>query len=199
MNPKKLRILFIFGIIFLIIVITIAVIIGNPKNNNEKNDIKDESKSYKYSFNETVDLDNVDINDNSEFGTDAPDYGTMNEFYENTDYYFDDRDLYVQTYDGYDVISEQWKYEGYGGLVDKPSFGTLEKFILSKHQASARYNDVKMRDVVSYIKELKEEGFNEVVRDERNNGADYYIYSAKKGEDTVTLNYENGSLLIEIF
>lgn len=200
MNPMRLRRLFVLGIFILIVIIIITISFGNAKSGNSNSKENEVTNNNSYSFNETVDLDNFGTDDGtSEFGTDSPDYGLLNEYYDNTDYFFEDRDLHVQSFDGHDIISEEWKNEGYGALINKPKFGIIEKFILSANQASARYNDVKMNDVVSYIKELKEQGFNNVVKDLRNNKADLYIFSAKKGDNTVTLDYEKGSLLIVIF
>ena len=200
MNPQKLRILFILGFFVLVIIIILSISFGSRQNNsgNHKND--NVTNNYSYSFDETVDIDSIETDtETSSYGTDSPDYGVINEFYDNTDYFFDGRELHIQNIDGHDIVSEEWKEEGYGALIEKPEFGTLEKFILSPNQASARYNDVKMKDVESYIKSLKEQGFTNVVKDLKNNRANIYIYSAKKGEKTVTLNYEDESLLIEIF
>lgn len=202
MNPTKLKKLFWLFLLLIIIIVSIYVLISNLEHKErDSSDEIENNNNYEYNFDETVDLDNIStgLDNNSNFGTDSPDYGVLDEFYDNTDYFFEDRDLYVQTYEGYEVISEEWKNEGFATLIKEPDFGVIRKFIKTPSQIEVRYNEVKMKNVVSYIKELKNLGFTDVIKDEKNNGGDYYIFSAKKEDRTVTLNYEEGSLLIIVF
>jgi len=201
MNLKK----WIIIIAILLLAITIISVtvnsVGNNKTNQSSNQNNQSSNEKVYHFNETVNLDTeqVDTDLDPEMGTDYPSLGTISDYYDNTDIYYEDDSIYIQSYDGYDVVSSSWKNEGYAIYINEPTFGEIEKFVLSDGSVSARYTNVKMKDTVSYINELAGLGFNDVQKNKKNNSADYYIYSAKNGERTVTLNYEKGVLVIMVF
>ncbi|MBQ9313917.1 MAG: hypothetical protein IJ220_02785 [Clostridia bacterium] len=203
MNPKKLMKIILVCAILLFILIVISTIInsGNQKKSDENNQSETTHSENEYNYNTTIDLDKEDTQFEYDpgLGTDYPNFGTISDYYENADVYFDEDKLYIQTYDGHDVISSQWNNEGYAIYINEPQFGELEKFILSSNSITASYADVKMRDTISYINELSGLGFNEVLKNDKNNSSDYYIYSAKKGDITVTLNYEKGKLIIMVF
>lgn len=202
MNQKKLRIIIIACILLLIILI-ISSVINNSSTNKESNNIVENSDDNKstYSFNQTIDLDSESTEKefDSEIGTDYINYGTISDYYDNTDVHYEDDKLYIQTQNGNNIISSEWSNEGYGAYINEPQFGEIKKFVLTSPNISVSYTNVKMKDVISYINELSGLGFNEVVKNEKNNSSDYYIYSAKKGDITVTLNYEKGELEISVF
>lgn len=202
MNPKKLRIIILACIVLLIILI-ISSVINNSSTSKESNNAIENSDDKKnvYSFNQTINLDDEDTEKryDPEIGTDYPDYGVISDYYDNADISYGDNKLYVQTQNGYSIISDTWSNEGYGAYINEPQFGEIKKFILTSPNINVSYINVKMKDVISYINELSGLGFNEVVKNEKNNSSDYYIYSAKKGDITVTLNYEEGKLEISVF
>lgn len=205
MNPKKLRkiILLLASLLFIILVISTLTSNMNNKKNNDATFIENKSNEETvYNFNETVDLDKVEakMDDDSEIGTDYPMFGTVGDYYDNADVHYDNDRLYIQSYNGHESISSTWLNEGYAVYINEPQFGEMEKFILSPESSiSATYSEVKMKDIISYINELSGLGFNQVILNKKNNGMDYYIYSAKKGDITVTLNYEKGKLVIMVF
>ena len=202
MIPNNLKKMIILGAIALFILVVISTLMSNMNRNQKKNEINNEIEdSNVYDFNETIDLDteNVRKEYDPEIGTDYPNLGTISDYYDHTDVFYEEDKVYIQSHDGYQVVSSEWMNEGYANEINEPEFGELEKFILSSPSITASFTGVKMRDTIDYINELSGLGFNEVVKNNRNNGADYYIYSAKNGDITVTLNYEKGKLVIMVF
>lgn len=201
MSRKKIRAIFSLLIIVLVLVLLLYYLIGLSSNKDKQvNNEKSEQERYEYSFSETINLEKEDTFENtSSKGTDYLEFGTISDFYDGTDIEYKDDKIYMETYDGERVISASWMNEGYAQYIKEPAFGVLDKFILERTSASARFNEVEMKNVTNYINELSGLGFNEVLKDEKNKKNDYYIYSAKKVDRTVTLNYENGVLLITVF
>lgn len=201
MNVKKMKIIIFVILVLLSIIIFTSIFSKN--NDNSKvtdNEVITNHNKYVYEFNETLELDEAKLYEpinHKEYP--FPDFGYVSEFYDYTDMYYKDSDLYINYSGTYDIYSKNWKDEGNAKYIKEPTFGYLQEFVLKSRTICALYKEVKMKDVTSYINELSGLGFNEVIKDEKNKKYDYYIYSASKGEVIVTLNYEMGSLYIEVF
>lgn len=207
MNARKKKIILLLFVL-LILVVVIVSISSNDNDNIEKIEkekenaaLTDLDKNYKYEFGETLDLeDNQGSEEIASNGTDYPSFGVLGDFYDGAEIRYEGDKMYIQSYDGYDVVSLSWLNESYAANVNEPSFGILQRCILRDTQFSALYTEVKMKDVENYIDELTELGFTEVLLDNKDKKQGYYLYSAKKGDVTVTLNYtDNYDFSISVF
>ena len=205
MDTQKMKKIFILGIIALILILILAIVIGNMRNSgmqSNSNRNNSENTVNERKFTDTVDLDmmekRVPVND---FGTENQSLGTLNDYYDNTESFTKDNKLYVRSFEGYDIIALEWLNESYGTYVSEPAFGSLKKFILTSSYALAMYENVKMRDVTTYVDTLTKSGYTAVQQDNRNNREDYYIYTviSQSGDRGVGLNYEKGELSIEMY
>ena len=201
MNAKKMRILFLLIAILLFIIVWVSVMINNKNDNSNINDKLDDidNDDYAFHFSETLDLEAENVSKEADMGTDYTSLGTISEFYDGTDIKYKEDKIYMDSFEGTIIISASWMDESFAKNIKEPEFGNLEKFVLKPNSANARYSDVSMKNVTSYINELSGLGFSNVVKNEKDKKADKYIYSAKKDDLTVTLNYEQGYLVIIVF
>lgn len=204
MNPKKMKLLFFMGVILLIIVCVVYLLSSNLGNKriSSSNSNDENIDEYSYNFSEDVDLDTTNATEYSttQIRTDFPDLGIISDYYENTDIVYHDYSLEVPSYEGNQTIAAEWIDEGFAKYVKEPEFGYVKKFILAPSSMSVTYTNVTMKDTVSYIKELKKLGFNNVIKDERDDKTEYYVYVSENDEGiTATLNYKEGTLLIMVY
>lgn len=196
-NKKKKRII-IFGLLVLIILIFLIIKVFNGQNIDEEK--LDDVNEYVYKFGETLNLETANGIEEYE----APDTGTDSfgnlEGYDESDVVYDEDKMIIQTFDGNQIISSSWIDEGKANLISPPEFGELEKFILYGTSITAKYTNVKIKDLDRYINQLAGMGFNEVSLDNKNKKKDYYYYTAGKGEDSsVSLDYSDGVLYINVY
>lgn len=207
MSTRKKKIILLLMVLLLLLVIIVSISSNGEKNitnnNEEENNvpIADIDKNYQYDFNETLDLEaNEGSEEIASNGTDYPNFGILGEYYEGAEIRYEEDKMYIQSYDGYDVVSVSWLDESYAQHVNEPSFGVLQRCVLTRTQFSALYIEVTMKDVENYIKELEELGFTEVIMDKKDKKQGYYVYSAKKGDITATVNYtDNNDFSISVF
>lgn len=205
MNPKKLKVLFLLGVGLLLLIVLISMLI-NPRrsSNRDRNNNENDASKVDYSeadFGETLDIDSptTETKRGDLFGTDYGDFGYLSSYYDNANIIEQDGKLYIESSEGYDILSPEWMDEGYASYIEEPEFGSLERFILKDNSVEIRYGNVSMKDVNSYVKDLKEKGFKDIIKDKKSNKDDYYLYTAKSLEHTVSLTYEKGSLYITVY
>ena len=202
MNRKKMKIIVILCALLLLLSVSILTILDNFLHNRKNNNVKDNEVymggDSSYSFNQTIDLDNEELDTiyEPELGTENPEIGTISNYYDKSNIENHDGKLYLPSYDGEDIIATSWINEGFATYIEEPQFGDIEKFILSDESISASFINVKMRDAISYINRNAGLGFTNVKLNDRNDKYDYYNYSATKDDVTFTLNYEKGRMLI---
>lgn len=202
MTQKKLVKLLILCAILLLLVIAIATLLeSRHRDTNHTAELEQQNDSLVYDFKQAVDMNQsgVEQQGRGSIGTDV-NYGVVSDYYSDADVHSEGLDLYLAVNGGYEIISMEWKEEGCAKYINEPDFGLLEKFKLSTNNDSieARYREVTMQDVLSYIREVKLLGFNEVSADEKE-GNDSYLFSARNTDKTVTLIYQEGTLFITVY
>lgn len=199
---KKKKIIILAVLVVIIMIVSIFLNIKNKNrseiSNNGEKDFEDNEQLI-YSFDDMLDLEeNGVMDDRAVSDSGMPDFGILSDYYDGVDVeYYEDK-MRIETNDGYMTISKSWMDEGYAKYIKEPEFGILDKFYLKAYSITADYKDVKMKEVTKYIEQLSELGFNNVILN--NKQEKLYCYSAENGEGiVVTLNYENESLILEVY
>lgn len=198
---KKKTIILIFIIIVFAIFLVLMKNLLKKENNNGNNDSVNPADRYTYNLGETLDLEeDSGVEEIVEESTEYPSLGIRNDYFD-TDIemnYYEDK-VTFQNYEGNITISSSWMDEGVAKKIKEPDFGNIEKFMLKNSSISARFSDVNMKQVITYINELSGMGFNNIKLDNKNKKNDTYYYVATNSEDiSVVLNYESGYFYIEV-
>lgn len=204
-RDRKKLIIIIFAILcIMFIYIVISAIVGNSSGKRYSNlDTPQTSiDRYIYNFSETLDLETTAGTEEQTMSmTGMPNFGVLSEFYDGIDREYVDETLVMETPSGRITIAVKWIDEGLAKEIKEPDFGSIKKFFLKADGSiTARYTDVKMKDMTKYMNELSALGFNDVTLNNQNKKKDFYYYAAKnKDGKSINLNYENGEFSVSVF
>lgn len=202
-KDKKKLILIMIGIMILLftyIVISVLTSILSDKENESTNSNSTDSDKYTYDFSSTLDLEeSLSMEEiESKLYTDRPDFGDLGEEYSDADIRYQGNTVVIETQTGNVTMGLEWMNTGLATKIKEPDFGNIENFYLNADDSiKVTYENVKMKDVIGYIKELKNLGFDQVTKDKKNESIYYY---AAKNEDgfSVSLNYRKGIFVIGV-